>query len=83
MEKINVLEKEYVVGCNYHVKWQSNKTMRFVLKQIDGSRALLGTRTTNKLFWTNISDLIEITTKHNLRKKEILKNKQNETISRI
>jgi hypothetical protein len=63
-----------VVGCNYHVSWQSNKAMRFVLKQIDGSRALLGTRTTNKLFWTDTKDLIEINTKHNkLKKKEILK----------
>jgi len=72
-----------VCGCNYHLKWQSHKAMRFVLKQIDGSRALLATRTTNKLFWVNTSDLIEITTPYNLRKKkEILKKqKDNDKIN--
>jgi len=56
------------IGCNYHTKWQANKAMRFVLKEIKGDRACLATRTTQKNFWTNVSDLIFITTNHNIEK---------------
>lgn len=57
-----------VIGCNYHTTWQSNKSMRFVLVEIKGDRARLQTRNTKKDFWTNISDLIFIETKHNKQK---------------
>lgn len=57
-----------IIGCNYHTKWQSNKSMRFVLKEIDGDKVRLITRRTNKNFWTNASDLIFITTDHNKSK---------------
>lgn len=63
------------VGCNYHTKWQSNKAMRFVLKEIKGNQARLATRTTGKDFWTNINDLIFITSRHNIEKAEKLKQK--------
>ena len=63
------------VGCNYHTKWLSNKAMRFVLKEIKGNQARLVTRTTGKNFWTNVNDLIFITTKHNIEKAEKLKQK--------
>lgn len=59
---------EIVIGCNYHVTWQSHKAMRFVLKEIDGDRARLITRGSGKNFWTNVSDLIFIETKHNRSK---------------
>ena len=61
-----------VIGCNYHTTWQSNKGMRFVLKELKGSKARLETRNTNKNFWTNISDLIFIETGHNKRKAQKL-----------
>ena len=51
------------IGCNYHSKWQSNK-------------ARLITRNTGKDFWTNIDDLIFITSRHNTKKAERLKQKQ-------
>lgn len=57
-----------VIGCNYHTKWQSNRAMRFILKQLKGDRARLTTRNTSKDFWTNTSDLIFITTNHNIQK---------------
>ena len=63
-----------VVGCNYHTKWQSNKAMRFVLKEIKGDKARLATRITNKDFWTNVTDLIFIETKHNKEKAQNLIN---------
>lgn len=61
-----------VIGCNYHTKWQKNKAMRFVLKEVKGNKARLVTRTTNRDFWTDISDLIFITSKHNISKAEKL-----------
>jgi hypothetical protein len=61
-------ETPLIIGCNYHTKWQSHKAMRFVLKEIKGDKARLVTRTTNKSFWTNVSDLIFIGTKHNKSK---------------
>ena len=57
-----------VIGCNYHTKWQSNKSMRFVLLEVNGDEALLGTRTTKKKFWTNVSDLVFIESQHNVNK---------------
>ena len=60
------------IGCNYHTKWQSNKGMRFVLKEIKGDKCLLYTRTTKREFWTNVSDLIFITTTHNKLKAQRL-----------
>jgi hypothetical protein len=42
--------------------------MRFILREIKGSRARLATRTTNKTFWTDTKDLIFITTNHNKNK---------------
>lgn len=56
------------IGCNYHTKWQSNKTMRFVLIEIKGDKARLQTRSSKKDFWTNLSDLIFITTDYNKQK---------------
>jgi len=63
------------VGCNYHLKYQSSKSMRFVLKEVEGDRARLITRTTNKDFWVKISDLIFIKTKYNWEKSNKLANK--------
>ena len=57
-----------IIGCNYHTTWQKNKAMRFVLRKIEGDKAQLGTRTTNKLFWTNVADLIFIQTTYNCQK---------------
>lgn len=59
---------ELVIGCNYHTKWQSKKSMRFVLKEVKGNRARLITRNTKKDFWTNVDDLIFINTIHNRQK---------------
>lgn len=73
-----MMEKEenpIVIGCNYHTTWQANRAMRFVLRKLDGERAQLGTRTTNKLFWTNVSDLIFIATTYNKEKAKKLKSK--------
>lgn len=69
--------KEYdkdsiIIGCNYHTKWQSHRNMRFVLNDIKEDKALLITRNTKKEFWTNISDLIFITTRHNIKKAQQL-----------
>jgi len=57
-----------VIGCNYHTTWQSDPRMRFVLDEVKGDRALLKTRRTRKMFWTNVKDLIFIDTPHNRRK---------------
>lgn len=65
-----------VIGCNYHTKWQSHKAMRFILKEVKGDQAKLATRTTNKVFWTNVNDLIFIETKHNKSKADALENKK-------
>ena len=56
------------IGCNYHTKWQKNRAMRFVLKEIKGDKARLVTRNSNKDFWTNVSDLIFIETNYNKMK---------------
>jgi hypothetical protein len=66
-------ENIIVVGCNYHTTWQSDKRMRFVLKEVVGQKARLATRRTRKDFWTNVSDLIFIQTGYNKKKaKELL-----------
>jgi hypothetical protein len=66
-------ENLIVVGCNYHTTWQSDRRMRFVLKEVVGHRARLATRHTRKDFWTNVSDLIFIQTGYNKNKaKELL-----------
>ncbi len=57
-----------IVGRNYHTKWQRNKGMRFVLYEVNGSKARLKTRCTNKDFWTNTEDLIFIRTNYNMQK---------------
>lgn len=65
-----------IIGCNYHTKWQSDKAMRFVLVEIQGTRARLQTRRTGKDFWTDVSDLIFIETKYNRAKKQRLIDEQ-------
>jgi len=64
--------QKIVIGCNYHTKWQSNKSMRFVLVDVKDGKARLKTRNTNKDFWTSVSDLIFIETTHNKNKANIL-----------
>jgi len=66
------MENKIVIGCNYHTKWQKHRNMRFVLKEIKGDKARLVTRNTNKDFWTNISDLIFIESRHNIQKSILL-----------
>ena len=74
--RLNKLPKhKLIIGCNYHTTWQSDKRMRFVLKKVNGDKALLTTRITKKEFWTNVSDLIFIETNYNINKAvEIYKN---------
>lgn len=72
----NLTTSTLIVGCNYHTKWQKHKAMRFVLKEIKGDKARLITRTSNKDFWTNISDLIFIFSKHNIKKATSLTNSE-------
>ena len=62
------LKSKIVIGCNYHTTWQKNKSMRFVLKEINGDKARLVTRHTRRDFWTKVSDLIFIETRHNVLK---------------
>lgn len=65
-------DEKLVIGCNYHLIWQSNKAMRFVLKELKGDRARMITRTTKKSFWVNVADLVFINTSHNkLKAKEL------------
>lgn len=61
-----------VVGCNYHTTWQTHKAMRFVLEEVDGNRARLSTRKTNREFWTKVSDLIFVDTPCNRGKADRL-----------
>lgn len=76
-ETIN--EKSIIVGCNYHLTWQKNKAMRFVLADINEKYALMKTRTTNAKFWTNKKDLIFIMSNHNIEKaKKILYGKSSQ-----
>ena len=70
-----------VVGCNYHTKLQSKKSMRFVLVEVKGNRARLKTRNTKKDFWTNIDDLIFIESDWNKKKADILSLSEHSKIS--
>lgn len=63
-----ITEKSIVIGCNYHTTWQSHRAMRFVLIEVRGDRARLSSRNTKKTFWTDVKDLIFITSDHNIRK---------------
>ena len=63
-----------VEGCNYHTKWQSDKSMRFVLAKVVGEWSIVYTRKTRKLFWTKTDDLIFIKSDYNKQKaKDIAK----------
>jgi hypothetical protein len=67
------MDTRIVVGCNYHTKWQRNKSMRFVLAEVKGDKVWLQTRNTDKsFFWTNFSDLIFIERDYNKKKADIL-----------
>jgi hypothetical protein len=62
-----------VLGCNYHLTWQREKKMRFVLDEISKGKATMITRMSKRRFFTNIDDLIFIGSVHNKRKaKEML-----------
>lgn len=74
--------KKIVIGCNYHLKWQSHKSMRFVLVEVSGDKAKMKTRTTNKEFWTNLSDLIFIETHYNNGKANRIAGTKFKTIER-
>lgn len=71
-----------VVGCNYHTRWQTKRGMRFVLAEIEGTRARLITRETKKDFWTNVEDLIFIETEHNIYKADKIMRKRQPTMNR-
>jgi hypothetical protein len=64
----NFSESSIIIGCNYHTKWQAHTGMRFVLKEIKGDKAKMITRQSHRCFWTNVSDLIFIVSKHNIEK---------------
>ncbi len=66
-----------IIGCNYHTRWQSNKSMRFVLSGLSDDKKLaqLRTRTTGKVFWTSVEELIFINSLHNKQKAEKLEGK--------
>jgi len=59
------LDLRMFIGCNYHVKWQSDKSMRFILSGVDGKYVTLATRTTAKLFKCKKEDIIYINNKYN------------------
>ena len=61
-----------VIGCNYHTIWQKHKAMRFKLIGVVNNRAHLKTTRTNKDFWTDVADLIFITSSHNISKAKTL-----------
>lgn len=71
-------ENLLVVGCNYHTTWQSNRAMRFILREIKGDRARLVTRNSKKNFWTNVNTLRFIRTRYNFEKAEKLLKEQYE-----
>lgn len=73
---INENGQPLIIGCNYHTKWQSHPSMRFVLTDIDGEKAKLQTRQSKKTFWTSINDLIFINTCYNQKKAKELTNQQ-------
>lgn len=59
------MKTKLVIGCNYHITWAKNKSMRFVLVELNGDVATMATRTTNKKFNCKIDDLIFIYSSHN------------------
>ena len=61
-----------VIGCNYHIAWAKNKSMRFVLVELNGDVATMATRTTNKKFNCQIGDLIFINSPHNKNKAKMI-----------
>ena len=63
------MENNLIIGCNYHTTWQSNPAMRFVLKAVDGNKATLMTRRTNKEFTCLTKDLIFVDTPYNRDKR--------------
>ena len=65
---MEITSETIVIGCNYHLKWQSNKAMRFILVEISDNRVRMKTRHTNSNFWTDKSDLIFIMSNHNIKK---------------
>lgn len=65
---ISGVETPIIIGCNYHTTWQKHKAMRFVLREVNGNKARLITRNTEKDFWTDLGSLIFITTSHNIQK---------------
>lgn len=62
------MDDQIQIGCNYHTTWQSDKSMRFILVEIKGDKARLQTRKSKRDFWTNVSDLIFITSGINKQK---------------
>lgn len=66
-----------IIGCNYHTTWQNHPGMRFILKEIKGTKARLLTRRTNKDFWTNVDDLVFIESGHNKHKAKRLSKTDN------
>ena len=78
-----MIEPRLVVGCNYHTTWQVDKAMRFVLTKLRGSRARLETRRTKKKFWTDISDLIFITSNCNIKKAHKIQRQNMENLTKI
>lgn len=68
MIDFNKTPNPIIIGCNYHTSWQKYAGMRFVLSEINNDKARLETRTTKKSFWTDISDLIFISSEHNRKK---------------
>lgn len=80
---MDINKQSIIIGCNYHLKWQSNPSMRFVLGDILGEKAMLYTRKTKKVFWTNISDLIFIMSNHNIKKAIKIINDQKKESTRV
>lgn len=72
----NYIEKEHEkpkenhikVGCSYHTTWQRKKAMRFVLMEVNGTKARLQGKENKKDFFTNVSSLIFIESDYNKRK---------------
>lgn len=62
------MDTKIVIGCNYHIKSQKDKSMRFVLIEVNGGFARLATRTTMSVFWVEVGDLVFINTDVNKEK---------------
>ena len=57
MDLMDLRPINLVVGRNYHTTWQTAKGMRFILKQLSGSKALLGTMYNSKTYWVDVDQL--------------------------